>query len=166
MKEETLRQKQIFDIYYSLGDNRSFQKLIETLKNIPEYTNNIPSIATLKSWSRKYNWQLRIQQRDREISKDLQKQIDKDIIDEKAEHRKLIKSIIETLKKSLEKYEERIKQEGKIVEIRSVRDLKEISFMIDTLIKLDLNLIGENIEPINIVISPELLPDKFKNESS
>lgn len=52
MREETLRQKEIFDIYYSLGDKRSFEKLREKLKTIPNATKMIPSLTILKRWSK------------------------------------------------------------------------------------------------------------------
>ena len=159
MKEETLRQKQIFDIYYSLGDKRSLEKLNETLKNTPEYSDKTPSLDTLKSWSKKYNWQERIQQRDAEISKGLEKKINQDIINEKAEHRKLIKAILNELKRSLIVYQNEIKEGIKPAQIETIKDLKDISQIIDTLIKLDLNILGEPLtQNINLIISEKYLP--------
>jgi len=159
MKEETLRQKQIFDIYYSLGDKRSLEKLNETLKNTPEYSDKTPSLDTLKSWSKKFNWQERIQQRDAEISKGLEKKINQDIINEKAEHRKLIKAILNELKRSLIEYQNEIKEGIKPAQIETIKDLKDISQIIDTLIKLDLNILGEPLtQNINLIISEKYLP--------
>jgi len=159
MKEETLRQKQIFDIYYSLGDKRSLEKLNETLKNIPEYSDKTPSVITLKKWSKKFNWQERIQQRDAEISKGLEKKINKDIINEKAEHRKLIKAILNELKRSLIEYQNEIKEGIKPAQIETIKDLKDISQIIDTLIKLDLNILGEPLtQNVNLIISDKYLP--------
>ena len=159
MKEETLRQKQIFDIYYSLGDKRSLEKLNETLKNTPEYSDKTPSLDTLKSWSKKFNWQERIQQRDAEISKGLEKKINQDIINEKAEHRKLIKAILNELKRSLIEYQNEIKEGIKPAQIETIKDLKDISQTIDTLIKLDLNILGEPLtQNINLIISEKYLP--------
>jgi len=159
MKEETLRQKQIFDIYYSLGDKRSLEKLNETLKNTPEYSDKTPSLDTLKSWSKKFNWQERIQQRDAEISKGLEKKINQDIINEKAEHRKLIKAILNELKRSLIEYQNEIKEGIKPAQIVTIKDLKDISQTIDTLIKLDLNILGEPLtQNINLIISEKYLP--------
>ena len=159
MKEETLRQKQIFDIYYSLGDKRSLEKLNETLKNTPEYSDKTPSLDTLKSWSKKFNWQERIQQRDVEISKGLEKKINQDIINEKAEHRKLIKAILNELKRSLIEYQNEIKEGIKPAQIETIKDLKDISQIIDTLIKLDLNILGEPLtQSVNLIISEKYLP--------
>jgi len=159
MKEETLRQKQIFDIYYSLGDKRSLEKLNETLKNTPEYSDKTPSLDTLKSWSKKFNWQERIQQRDAEISKGLEKKINQDIINEKAEHRKLIKAILNELKRSLIEYQNEIKEGIKPAQIVTIKDLKDISQTIDTLIKLDLNILGEPLtQSVNLIISEKYLP--------
>ena len=159
MKEETLRQKQIFDIYYSLGDKRSLEKLNETLKNTPEYSDKTPSLDTLKSWSKKFNWQERIQQRDAEISKGLEKKINQDIINEKAEHRKLIKEILNELKRSLIEYQNEIKEGIEPAKIETIKDLKDISQIIDTLIKLDLNILGEPLtQNVNLIISDKYLP--------
>lgn len=159
MKEETLRQKQIFDIYYSLGDKRSLEKLNETLKNTPEYSDKTPSLDTLKSWSKKFNWQERIQQRDAEISKGLEKKINQDIINEKAEHRKLIKAILNELKRSLIEYQNEIKEGIEPAKIETIKDLKDISQIIDTLIKLDLNILGEPLtQSVNLIISDKYLP--------
>lgn len=159
MKEETLKQNQIFNIYYSLGDKRSLEKLFEKLKNEPQYTENIPSLQTLKSWSKKFNWQERIQQRDAEISKGLEKKINQDIVNEKAEHRKLIKAILNELKRSLIEYQNEIKEGIKPAQIETIKDLKDISQIIDTLIKLDLNILGEPLtQSVNLIISEKYLP--------
>ena len=159
MREETLRQKEIFDIYYSLGDKRSFEKLREKLKTAPNATKMIPSLTTLKRWSKKFNWQERIQQRDAEISKGLEKKINQDIINEKAEHRKLIKAILNELKRSLIEYQNEIKEGIKPAQIETIKDLKDISQIIDTLIKLDLNILGEPLtQNINLIISEKYLP--------
>lgn len=155
MKEETLRQKQIFDIYYSLGEKRSLEKLREYLKNTPEYTNNTPSLDTLKSWSKKFNWQERIQQRDFELNKELEKKTRDEILDIKANYRKIIRAVLSELAKGIKDFQEKSKR----IQIENIRDFKEISQMMDLLIKLDMNLIGEKIEePIQIIISKELLP--------
>ena len=159
MREETLRQKEIFDIYYSLGDKRSFEKLREKLKTAPNATKMIPSLTTLKRWSKKFNWQERIQQRDAEISKGLEKKINQDIVNEKAEHRKLIKAILNELKRSLIEYQNEIKEGIKPAQIETIKDLKDISQTIDTLIKLDLNILGEPLtQNINLIISEKYLP--------
>jgi len=159
MREETLRQKEIFDIYYSLGDKRSFEKLREKLKTAPNATKMIPSLTTLKRWSKKFNWQERIQQRDAEISKGLEKKINQDIVNEKAEHRKLIKAILNELKRSLIEYQNEIKEGIKPAQIETIKDLKDISQIIDTLIKLDLNILGEPLtQNINLIISEKYLP--------
>ena len=159
MREETLRQKEIFDIYYSLGDKRSFEKLREKLKTAPNATKMIPSLTTLKRWSKKFNWQERIQQRDAEISKGLEKKINQDIINEKAEHRKLIKAILNELKRSLIEYQNEIKEGIKPAQIETIKDLKDISQIIDTLIKLDLNILGEPLtQNVNLIISEKYLP--------
>jgi len=64
LKRETSRAKQDFRDYYSLGAERSLRKLYQG------YTEDLlisptKSLATLKMWSRAFNWQARIEEEDR-----------------------------------------------------------------------------------------------------
>lgn len=141
MKEETLRQKQAFEIYYGMGEGRTLEKLREVLQNTTGYTQHTPALDTLKSWSRKFNWQLRIQQRDIENAKKLEKQTDKTIIDEKAEIRKIIQVHMNIIKQVLNDYI----QKGTVAEIKTVGELNQLSNVLDKLSRLEMDLLGENI---------------------
>ncbi|HQO99629.1 MAG TPA: hypothetical protein PL042_03340, partial [Caldisericia bacterium] len=78
---------------------------------------------------------------------------------EKAEHRKLIKAILNELKRSLIEYQNEIKEGIKPAQIETIKDLKDISQIIDTLIKLDLNILGEPLtQSVNLIISEKYLP--------
>ena len=68
---ETLRNKEIFELYYSIGSKRSLEKLRDKLHQ--NSTETAPSLRTLKSWSKAFNWQKRIEQRDIEIENKLEK---------------------------------------------------------------------------------------------
>ena len=140
MKEETFRQKQIFEIYYSMQD-RSLEKLRELLLATPEYAKNTPSIDTLKSWSKKYSWQLRIEQRDIENAKSLEKKINETIVDEKVEIRKIIKANMNILKQAINDYI----QQNRVVEIKTLSDVNTLANILDKLSRLEMDLVGENL---------------------
>lgn len=61
-KRENPKSQKAFNIYYSLGHERSLDKLVQTM------TANDMKVArqTLAAWSKKYNWQERIHRMDDE----------------------------------------------------------------------------------------------------
>ena len=132
MKEELHHQK-IFDIYYSMGENRSLQKLRAQL--CQDSAENVPHVNTLKSWSKAFNWQERIEQRDMENSRLLEKKTNNTIVNEKANYRKIIKAAMSTFVKNL--------QAGNI-QVNTVQDAER-------LVKLDLLLMGEATERGEVV---------------
>lgn len=119
--KETLRHKQAFDYYYSLGNERSF-KLVESKYKV--------SNMTVARWSKAFNWQHRIEQRDIENSKKLEKKTDNAIVNSKADYRALIKQTVD-------EYKERLRL-GRI-KITRPQDLESLA-------KLDLLLMGEETE--------------------
>ena len=82
------------------------------------------SETSARKWSAAFNWQERVVQRDIEISKGLEKKTNTTILNEKANYRRIIKETI-------------AKMAG--VEVSNIKDL-------DTLVKLDLLLMGEATE--------------------
>ena len=82
------------------------------------------SETSARKWSAAFNWQERVIQRDIEISKGLEKKTNTTILNEKANYRRIIKETI-------------AKMTG--VEVANIKDL-------DTLVKLDLLLMGEATE--------------------
>ena len=112
---ESLRMKEAFEYYYSLGDKRSLQQVAK------KFT---VSETSARKWSAAFNWQERVVQRDIEISKGLEKKTNTTILNEKANYRRIIKETI-------------AKMAG--VEVSNIKDL-------DTLVKLDLLLMGEATE--------------------
>jgi len=116
--KETLRHKEAFEYYYSLGDKRSF-KLVEG-----EFKVSNMSVAR---WSKSFNWQERIGLRDINNSKKLKAKTDETVVNSKADYRALIRKTVDLYKQKL--------NEGKII-INRPQDL-------ETLAKLDLTLMGE-----------------------
>ena len=116
--KETLRHKEAFEYYYSLGDKRSF-KLVEG-----EFKVSNMSVAR---WSKSFNWQDRIGLRDINNSKKIEAKTDETVVNSKADYRALIRKTVDLYKQKL--------KEGKII-INRPQDL-------ETLAKLDLTLMGE-----------------------
>lgn len=120
-KTENLEQKEAFEYYYSLGQGRTIPQVAKKFGK---------SSRTVYEWSRKFNWQERIEQRDIEIGRRLEEKTIDTVVNEKARYRKIIKLAIAEFVKNL--------QAGK-VKADSIVDLER-------LIKLDLTLMGEPTE--------------------
>jgi len=118
--KETLRHTEAFEYYYSLGSTR----------NLPMVAQNCGvSITSVKKWSKNFNWQERVTQRDIEIGKKIQENTNNEIIKEKANYRKLIRNVIA-------RFVKRMQENPEASFIEGIADL-------DRLIKLDLLLMGE-----------------------
>ena len=129
---ETLRDKEAFEYYYSLGVERNLEKVSQ------KYSVSIPAV---KKWSKNFNWQFRVQQRDIENSKNLEKKTNKGVIDAKADFRRTIFAVHQLLKEALNKF---IKKHE--LEIKGLKDLNISVVILDKLARLEMGLVGENIE--------------------
>ena len=119
--KETLRHKEAFEYYYSLGTERSF-KLVESKFKV--------SNMSVARWSKAFSWQQRIEQRDIENGKKIEAKVDKAIVNSKADYRTLINKVVK-------KFEEKLKA-GKI----RIDKPEDLSIMA----KLDLLMMGEATE--------------------
>jgi hypothetical protein len=119
--KETLRHKEAFEFYYAAGQNRNLASVAV------QYEVSEKSVAT---WSKTFDWQARIEQRDIENSKRLQKATDETVVSVKAKYRRIVGAAIGD-------FVSRFKA-GQVA-IESVSDLER-------LIKLDLLLMGEATE--------------------
>ena len=61
---ETTRQRQAFEQYWRLGKRRSIEQLHEVMKERGE----APNLRTLYEWSRRYHWQSRIAEAERQAA--------------------------------------------------------------------------------------------------
>lgn len=123
--QETLQHKEAFEYYYSLGDKRSF-KLVESQFNV--------SNMSVARWSKAFNWQERILQRDIEIGKKLEIKTNTTVLDEKANYRRIIKEAITAMGTP---------------RAESAKDL-------EILVKLDLLLMGEATEKTDSDVKMDL----------
>jgi len=117
--KETLQHQDAFELYYSLGAERSYEKVA---------TEFGVSKGTIANWGKAFNWPDRIKLRDIEIAKGLKEKTVEAIITEKANYRKIIRA-------GIFKFAEQLKEDN--IRLESIADLER-------LIKLDLLLMGEN----------------------
>lgn len=133
--KETLRHRQAFEYYYSLDENRGLRKVAQKF--------NV-TLTAVANWSRAFNWQERLEQRDIENAKKLEAEVNKAIVSSKADYRALIKKVVK-------EFEERLKA-GKI----RISKPEDLSIMA----KLDLLMMGEatereELKPLTVIIEKE-----------
>src|SRR5579871_2861172 len=119
--KETLRHKEAFEYYYSLGHDRNLDSVA---------LHHGVTKRSVAAWSKSFEWQARIVQRDQENARRLQQKTDEKIVNVKALYRKVVGSAISDFVNRLKAGE---------IEVDSVTDLER-------LVKLDLLLMGEATE--------------------
>jgi len=135
--KETLRHREAFEYYYILGEKRSITEVARKFTL---------SRASISKWSRAFNWQLRIVQRDIENSKALTKKINKDVVNSKADYRASIKKVVK-------KFEDKLDKDK--IQICRTSDLAEMA-------NLDLKMMGEATDELEITVK---LPEELKGEN-
>lgn len=134
--KETLKHKEIFEQYYVVGNDRSLAKLRGEMMS-PEGVSDVPSLKTLKRWSKAFGWQKRIEERDKVIARKLEAKVDREIVRSKANYRTLVNKVVA-------KFEAKLKA-GKI-KINQPQDL-------DIMAKLDLLLQDGAPEDVTITVN-------------
>lgn len=124
-ENEKLYQKEAFEKYYALGDERTVEEVAKT-------TNR--SARTIYEWSRHFNWAERVVQRDMEVGRRLRERNMDAVVDEKANYRKVIKLAMSKIIREI--------QDDKFTS-KGITDLER-------LIKLDMLLLGENTESVKV----------------
>jgi len=156
--KETLRHKEAFEYYYTLGDKRNSSSVAVQYK---------VSERSIFKWSKNFNWQERIEQRDIEISKGLETKTNETIISIKAGFKAEIKVQLSIFKTMLNKLIKKFKEskENEIIEINKIDDLKIVTDCYEKLVKLYLTLIGEasEIEEIELKDAKEKLISKINS---
>jgi hypothetical protein len=120
-KRENMEQKEGFEYYYSLGKERNLTKVADEFGK---------AHRTVAEWSRQFNWQERVRERDEEVGEKLKEKAIDTVVEEKAKYRKIIKLAVTEFVKEM--------QNGNI-KPQNIMDLER-------LIKLDLTLMGEPAE--------------------
>lgn len=119
--KETLRHREVFEYYYSLGEKRGLRKVGQKCD---------VSRSAVGKWSKAFNWQERVEQRDIENAKKLEAEVNKAVVSSKADYRALIKKVVK-------EFEDRL-EAGKI----RIAKPEDLSIMA----KLDLLMMGEATE--------------------
>jgi len=122
---ETLRHKEAFEFYYGLGSERNIIKVAAAFQC---------SDRSVAGWSKNFNWQERVEQRDIENGRRLEKRTNDTVVAAKADYRKIVRAAIA-------RWVEQFK--NGVVDIKDTRDLER-------LVKLDLLLMGEAPERLDV----------------
>lgn len=85
--KETPEQKQAFETYFMMGDDRSYRKLAKTLGK---------GVTTISNWSRKFDWQERIDARDNQVDQIVEQRNNKTMAEIKMEQGHQIDAIMHT----------------------------------------------------------------------
>jgi len=133
--KETLRHREAFEYFYSLGDKRSLAQ-VENKFRISE--------QTAINWSYSFNWKERVEQRDIENAKKLAQKTDMSIVNTKANYRKEIKDSLRIIRAAIGTAILKLKS-GELT-VYSMADLNQLITAQDKLMKLDLLMMGEATE--------------------
>lgn len=128
---ETAEQAAVFEAYYALGVDRSLAKLHDQFTKVSPTPKKVPSLRTLKNWSRWFNWQQRVVIKDKAVAAGIDKKTTKDIINRKAEYLELVDALIDSCFERGKDGNPKLK-----FEIEKPKDLKEA-------VELALKLMGE-----------------------
>jgi len=111
------------------------------------------SDRTFWNWYKKFNWKLRVEQRDIENAKVLEKKTNESIIDEKVEIRSMIRTQFNIFKQSLDDYI----QKNKFTELKTISDFNQLSNILDRLVRLEMDLVGENMLKAEVDVTSDSL---------
>lgn len=78
-----LDKEECFQIYFSMGSSRSFERLIKQLEE--SHPGFVPSMITIKTWSSKGEWKNRVKSQDEDIRQGVLEKLLPDWIDIKKE---------------------------------------------------------------------------------
>lgn len=85
LREETPEQKQAFESYFLMGDDRSYRKLAKQLGK---------GSTTISNWAKQFNWQERIEQRDAQVDKIVEQRNNKTMAEIRLEQARQIDAIM------------------------------------------------------------------------
>lgn len=105
---ETPEQKQAFETYFMMGEDRSYRKLAKMLNK---------GVTTIYNWAQWFNWQERIEEREKQVQKIVEERNNKTMAELKLEQARLIDA-------TLSRFWEKVKA-GKI-EIESWQDYERL----------------------------------------
>ena len=129
-----------FDYYYALGPGRTYQKVAEKFGVSVNTVNN--------KWAVQGNWRERKLQRDLEVRKLVENQTNLEIADIKAHHREDIKAALFPVQRELQGIIDSLKGQKTPGWVKNASDFDKLSRALERLIKLNLQLIGKEVETV------------------
>lgn len=130
--QETLKHREAFEYYYSIGKTRTLQKLATKLG---------VSHTLTREWSRMLGWQNQIAKRDKKNGDAISKRVDKAIVNEATNHRKTIKESLTIIRGAISTAVKNI-QNGTL-QVTKAQDLASLTTAQKELIRLDQVMAGE-----------------------
>ena len=136
LSKENPLQREAFEIYYQLGDQRSLRLVAEKVGRTER---------TVAGWSRAYSWVDRVSQREIEEHKNTENNnnILAQTVDVKTRYRIMMNNLMAMASRKIASGE---------LKIRNIQDLERV-------VKLDLLLMGESTERTESTGSTELSPE-------
>ena len=89
---ETLRQAKAFDLYYSMGNDRSYEAVSQQIG---------VSKNSIYNWAKMFKWQDRVKERDNTNAKKMYEQTDSNIVGTMVSYRKVISASVADYIKNL-----------------------------------------------------------------
>jgi len=136
-KVETKRHIEAFDYYYALGEERNLVSVAL------QYGFSERAVA---GWSKDFNWQMRIAQRDLENGKKIMAKTDEVVVNTKADYREDIRRALQPVKAAINKVIVKDTKTGELdvdITVDNAMQLAAVIGAFEKLVKLDLLLMGE-----------------------
>lgn len=108
MASETFKQAKAFDLYYAMGDDRSYDAVASRIG---------VSKQSIYKWSKQNNWQQRIAERDAKNAEQIYKQTDDDMVKTALQYREVAKASIGAYIKKLKNGELDIKTPADFIKL-------------------------------------------------
>lgn len=140
---EKLRHKEAFEHYYGLGIKRNYRTIASVFKVSPH---------TIEQWGKDFNWQKRVEKRDKENAKALVKRTDKKVrkdalivLKTKVDARALIQKYINVIDRTLSKLIVKDKEGNETIKVNleNTNDIDKMINALERLTKLDMQLANE-----------------------
>lgn len=87
-------QKQAFETYFLMGDDRSYRQLAKSLNK---------GVTTISNWAKKYDWQSLVEERDRQVDKVVEARNNKTMAEIKLEQARHIDAVLNVFWQEVEK---------------------------------------------------------------
>jgi transposase len=86
-KEESAEQKNAFEVYFLMGDDRSYRKLAKQLNK---------GVTTISNWAKWFDWQTRIETREKAVDQIVEQRNNKTMAEIKLEQARQIDAVMQT----------------------------------------------------------------------